>query len=342
MKSSKSIHDLFPSFLDGTLMPAELARLFHHFDVADEQELRKLIESAMRSGGDEDQRADLVQHPHLDAIYDKIDRRLGREVEFPSTPRKVLFPIFLKYAASILLVAGVSWALITMLDPFANEVAWSKVTTAYQRKKIILPDGTGIWLAPQSTLEYPEEFSGDKRTVKLEGEAFFEVVKDRKRPFTVQSGTLTTRVLGTSFNINAYKSERSATVTVLTGKVSVAASGVPSGDLKLLPFQQALFQPDSQKIIMREYPNANELLRRREGHIRYAGTGLRDIITDIQKISPHRIVATGDLANCVFYGEMKAGDDPIAFLENVCRVNNLTLKKQNETLITITGKGCGR
>ncbi|KAA0993445.1 FecR family protein [Dyadobacter aurulentus] len=341
MKSSKSIHDLFPSFLDGTLMPAELGRLFHHFEVADEQELRKLIEEAMRGAQEADQLTDLPEHPHLDAIYDRIDRRLGREVELAAAPRKMLLPRLFKYAASILLVIGVAWTLLTMLDPFGNEVQWSKVTTGYQRKKLVLPDGTGIWLAPQSTFEYPQEFTGGKRSVRLNGEAFFEVIKDTKRPFTIQSGSLTTRVLGTSFNINAYQAERSATVTVLTGKVSVAAESIPSGDLNLLPFQQALFQSDSQKISLREYPDANELLRRREGHIRYAGTGLADIIRDIQKIAPYQIVATGDLANCVFYGEMKAGDDPVAFLENVCRVNNLTLKKQNETL-TVTGKGCGR
>ncbi|GAB3919874.1 FecR family protein [Larkinella terrae] len=340
MNSPKDIHDLFPAFLDGTLTPPELTRLFRHFGTADEEELRSLIQTEMEFGKEPVEQADRNLKPRLEAIYNRIDQQVRTEVRAEPAIGRRNFPVFLRYAATVLLVLGVSWLLMQKLIPEWNTGEWKKITTRYERNKVVLPDGTQIWLGPQSSLEYPLTFSGNLRPVKLDGEAFFEVTRDVNRPFTINSGKLITRVLGTSFRIDSYDNEKSATVTVLTGKVSVSAAAEPSKELKLLPFQQAYLQSDSQDVAMRAYPSAKELVRRREGNIRYEGTSLADIVRDIQKISPQQIVTKADLSRCSFYGELKAGDNPLKFLENVCQVNNLTLQKQNETSVTITGNGC--
>ncbi len=67
-------------------------------------------------------------------------------------------------------------------------------------KEVVLPDGSKVWLNNAAVLQYPREFSGNRRNVHLEGEAYFEVTKDRQRPFTVESDAMRVRVLGTSFN----------------------------------------------------------------------------------------------------------------------------------------------
>ncbi|RRB01084.1 FecR family protein [Larkinella rosea] len=340
MKSPKDIHDLFPGFLAGMLTPPELTRLFRHFSTTDEAELRLLIQTEMEFESEPGEQANQNLKPRLEAIYNRIDQQIRTEVRAEPVLGRRNFPVFLRYAASVLLVIGVTWLLMEKFIPDWNTGEWQKVTTRYERRKIALPDGTQIWLGPQSSLEYPQKFSGNQRPVKLDGEAFFEVTRDVNRPFTINSGKLITRVLGTSFRIDAYDNEKSATVTVLTGKVSVSAATEPSAELKLLPFQQAYLRPDSQDVAMRVYPSAKELLRRREGNIRYEGTSLADIVRDIQKISPQQIITEADLSKCSFYGELKAGDNPLKFLENVCQVNNLTLRKQNETSVTITGSGC--
>lgn len=80
---------------------------------------------------------------------------------------------------------------------------------------VSLPDGSRVYLHPGSRLRYPKEFIGDKRYVILEGEAYFQVMKDRAKPFIVQSDHITTMVLGTEFNV------KGSEVTLITGSVQV-------------------------------------------------------------------------------------------------------------------------
>ena len=90
---------------------------------------------------------------------------------------------------------------------------------------LTLADGTQVWLNADSRLEFPDRFNGNAREVRLQGEAYFEVKKDAKRPFIVHSDFLTTRVLGTSFNVRA-RSRRDAVVTLVSGRVQVKAGEV--------------------------------------------------------------------------------------------------------------------
>jgi transmembrane sensor len=94
-----------------------------------------------------------------------------------------------------------------------------------EKIRITLPDGSQVWLNESSTIRYPEHFEKDKREVLLSGEAFFDVVPDKKRPFVVKTSKVTTRVLGTSFNVNAYQKEPQTKVTVETGRVAVSLAG---------------------------------------------------------------------------------------------------------------------
>ena len=100
---------------------------------------------------------------------------------------------------------------------------------------LTLADGTHVWLNAESHLEFPDRFTGDKREVRLQGEAYFEVKKDAKHPFIVYSDYLTTRVLGTAFDVRA-RSARDASVTLVSGRVLVKSQ---DADQVLTPGQQA-------------------------------------------------------------------------------------------------------
>jgi ferric-dicitrate binding protein FerR (iron transport regulator) len=89
----------------------------------------------------------------------------------------------------------------------------------------LLSDGTVIRLQPKGSIEFPEIFGVDKREIVLSGEAFFDVTKDKKRPFIINTDDVTVRVLGTSFNVRAYEGAKEISVAVVTGKVSVYANG---------------------------------------------------------------------------------------------------------------------
>ena len=89
--------------------------------------------------------------------------------------------------------------------------------------KVVLSDGTEVWMNAESRLRYPDQFFGNERIVELEGEAYFHVTNNKKQPFIVKTKTATTRVLGTKFNFRAYDYENTH-VTLINGSVVVTES----------------------------------------------------------------------------------------------------------------------
>lgn len=104
---------------------------------------------------------------------------------------------------------------------------------------LTLADGTKVWLNSESTLRYPTDFVGKERVVELSGEGYFEVAKRKNMPFKVISGEQTLEVLGTHFNVNAYKNENAITTTLLEGSVKLS---VANQEAKLSPNQQSSFK----------------------------------------------------------------------------------------------------
>ncbi|HMR19182.1 MAG TPA: FecR domain-containing protein [Sphingobacterium sp.] len=103
--------------------------------------------------------------------------------------------------------------------------------------RLTLPDGTKVWLNAASKLKYPVVFIGDTRTVELEGEAYFEVVSNKKQPFIVLSNDTETKVTGTTFNITAYKEDNGVSTTLVDGEVYVYKN---NEELKLAPGEQSI------------------------------------------------------------------------------------------------------
>ncbi|MCQ6957317.1 FecR family protein [Mucilaginibacter aquariorum] len=151
-------------------------------------------------------------------------------------------------AASLLLVLSAGYLFWkSTLAPVNDGPLLSLVTTAGQQKKITLSDGTDVTLNCGSTLQYTAAFTGAKREVYLNGEAFFNVKHDTKRPFLVHTGRLHVQVLGTSFNVNAYRTDKQAAVSVASGKVGVNNTKVPRTYM-LLPGDRLSYNNDNTVI----------------------------------------------------------------------------------------------
>ena len=103
------------------------------------------------------------------------------------------------------------------------------------KSNIQLPDGSMAWLNADSKLTYNENFRGDFREVSLEGEAFFDVVKDKTRPFIIHTKTLDIRVLGTAFNVRAYETEKNTQTALFRGSVEVSLHNNPEKKIVLKP-----------------------------------------------------------------------------------------------------------
>lgn len=118
-------------------------------------------------------------------------------------------------------------------------------------KEIILPDGTKVWLNNSATLKYPREFSEKERNVYLDGEAYFEVTKNRHKPFTVQSDAMRVRVLGTTFNFKCDKNYRIAEVTLIEGEIEVKGNK-EEGQIILAPGQRAELNKNNGRLTVKQ------------------------------------------------------------------------------------------
>ncbi|MCF8714797.1 FecR family protein [Joostella atrarenae] len=124
---------------------------------------------------------------------------------------------FLKIAASLFIIVSCG-----LLYNKVNNPEKLIVNTALgERKEINLPDGSIVTLNAGSSITYPSEFNDGIRIVSLKGEGFFDVFHNKEKPFEVHTKHLITKVLGTSFNINAYEEQKTTKISVTSGKVKV-------------------------------------------------------------------------------------------------------------------------
>lgn len=160
-----------------------------------------------------------------DRIYGKITQAISVKNSTQSFYRSTWF----WWGVLLLMVLATAYWGVNKIKNNTNEEApvalASLVTTVGEVKKVTLDDGTIITINENTTIKYPEDFSTDgERKVELNGEAFFKVAKDSLRPFIVVSQNISTRVLGTSFNVSARSGEDQIKVALIEGKVEVLNS----------------------------------------------------------------------------------------------------------------------
>jgi ferric-dicitrate binding protein FerR (iron transport regulator) len=142
-------------------------------------------------------------------------------------------------AAIIFALLGIGYGLsFHQSKPSEKEVYIQNqlITAKGSKGKFILPDGSTVWLNAESKLVYPEQFDKDKRLLNLEGEAYFEVVENKKKPFVVNAGNLNVEVLGTKFDISCYDFQDKIDVVLLSGSVKVTGETLER-DIFLKPDQ---------------------------------------------------------------------------------------------------------
>src|SRR5690606_36065140 len=111
-----------------------------------------------------------------------------------------------------------------------------EITTEYgQRKRVELPDGSVMWLNGGSKLTYGATFNVEDRKVTFEGEGYFEIEKDQSRPFVIDAGDAIVKVLGTIFNLRAYKEEERVETSLIEGQEELTVTSLSSAPILLTP-----------------------------------------------------------------------------------------------------------
>jgi len=204
-----------------------------------------------------------------DDAWEKIESKISprfikiqasSEVKEPEIPAAIR-TIF-RIAAIIVFTFGLSWGgfYIYYKKVLSASAAYNEVVVPIGSKSIInLPDGTKIWLNAETTLKYPEKFTGKNHEVSLDGEAFFNVAKDEKRPFTVKTSDLDITALGTTFNVKSYSDEGTIETTLVTGSLCVKKEDVTGNIQRMIlkPKQRLTLVKKEGKILV-DYVDTEE------------------------------------------------------------------------------------
>jgi transmembrane sensor len=260
-------------------------------------------------------------------------RRPGRE--------KNLWSGILRVAASVLLLVTVSfaiWQFAAQADK--NKVATIRTSTANSINKIVLTDGSVVWLKKNSTLEYPRRFTGSERSIILKGEALFQVANDSLHPFVIQCGDLITTVLGTSFNIKA--SEVDIEVVVLTGKVSLTSKNDRKGVI-VMPNEKAMYLVGQKQIAKVEKQvkktETNAAVAGTEYTMKFEDTSMEEVIRKIEgKFNVRIHTRDPKLRNCMITADF-SGQSLDQTLNMIGQALGFEYE-MNDDKVTLLGAGC--
>lgn len=209
----------------------------------------------------------------LKAVENKITL-LNRNAAVSKKAGIIRFIKPLSIAASLLLFLSITIVIYQKIST-SQKVVFKHVTAATGHTlHIILADSSSVWLNAGSSLKYTESLTTATRDVYLSGEAFFDVKHNVTRPFIVHTAKLTTTVLGTAFSVAAYKNAGSNAVTVIRGKVQVAAGPRVLG--LITPGKQITYLPATGKSKLSAV-DAEALMSWKDGKLQFSDQTLQDI-----------------------------------------------------------------
>lgn len=206
--------------------------------------------------------ADIVFEPFntnekIEASVHRLNQRMSQKPVLTLHHRKWLRAIAI--AASILLLAG-AYALYQFKE--TNQARHIVKTSKMSKSNMVLPDGTKVWLNADTKISY--SLGNNGREVELDGEAYFDVVKDKNHPFIVHTKAIDIKVLGTAFNVRAYSKEHNTQATLLRGSIEVLLKKKNNERLFLSPNEKIVIRNDLDTTPVRVTDNAGKSISEME------------------------------------------------------------------------------
>ncbi|MDR1499709.1 MAG: FecR domain-containing protein [Tannerellaceae bacterium] len=196
------------------------------------------------------------------------------------------------YKKALIIAAAVMLPLLTALLTY-NVVDKSRPSAGVdlveyfvpngERRHIILPDGTEVWINSGSLLITQKDFNTGGRTLFLNGEASFNVARDEKRPFTVRTEDMDITALGTIFNIRSYPDGVTSVATLESGKVKINTKHAPVQSVVILSPNEQLIYDRGTDILTTRKVIASKSARWTEGFMVFQGNSFEDIITVVER-----------------------------------------------------------
>lgn len=198
--------------------------------------------------------------------------------------------------------------------------------------RLVLPDGTGVWLNAASSLRYPTRFTGNERRVSVTGEVYFEVAKMPARPFIVEKDGMEIRVLGTHFNVNSYADEPDLRVTLLEGSITVKSTHqAATRSLTLRPGQQARLTRNGEQQLTSDI-DVDEVMAWKNGLFDFSNADIQTIMRQIARWYDLSVVFQGAIPPRAFSGKITRSTN----LSNVLKIleqSNIHFEVENRTIV---------
>lgn len=232
---------LLKKFLSGECSFEDLKELEEYWNGEDHKEIDQLLQTYWEESNEVEEKVDPL-----------IKKRIWAALPTATKPHlevKKSNPLRIKYLSKWSVAASIAILLVsaTLISLFINNYQSSiveKFNNGAEPMLVKLSDGSQVWLNRNSSISYRRKFDSKERATTLEGEAYFDVKTDAERPFTVRTGNIQTRVLGTSFNLLSPMDGEKVEIALVEGSVQV---NYPDTSIVLKPGEQLIYSKDTRR-----------------------------------------------------------------------------------------------
>lgn len=261
--------------IDGVSSKENATRLVQWFasSIEGQQTLSEMIDRDAYLMEDNSEIRTMITPMQSDNLFEKIQAQISR---------KRVVRLSLRVAAVLLpfiVIAGLGFYINSRVDLFGPTVYVEMYVPKGEKARMFFQDGTEVFLNSDSKIRYPKKFGFKKRNVYLQGEAYFNVASG-KRPFIVETGNVNVRVLGTSFNINSYDSDKTIRVVLDEGRVLFTS---PANRYQLSPGQQLIYDKAKGSFLLQNLSRSSNLSLWKNNILYLRDTPLEEVLQILER-----------------------------------------------------------
>ncbi len=328
--NTDQIIELISSVLSGNASPGEKQFLEQWIK---ESEENKAFYTEIKMLWDQSAGSTVTFEANTGKAWDKVAKATGiaGETKMRSI-RTSSKNLFLRAAAVFVVLVGLG-LVIYNLNSTPSIIQYS--SNATEIIEIQLPDGSTVWLNKNSQLSYAKNFEGQTRELNLSGEAYFEVTKDANKPFIIHTGSLYTKVLGTSFNVQAYDSSLPVEVSVNSGTVELGMTD-KNKHVILEKGSKGIASPEGE-FLKTSIENENFIAWKTKSIV-FSDVTLAIVFETIEHYFNIEVQADGAIMNCHFTGSFS--DPDLHSLMNVIALSTGITYSFENNILSISGQPC--
>ena len=268
----------------------------------------------------------------LQRIRSRIEELLALT---PATSRRRIVRRCIQFAAAAVLLIAAVLPYILSIRP-AEQTEWNEIYAAFgETRTCTLSDGTRLWLNSGSRVFYPTRFTGRERRIRIDGEVFADVTKDRRHPFVVSAPDVEVRILGTKFSLKSYAEHPNVEVALIEGSVALhAGDEVHNVDYTLTPGNMVRYNRTSGAL--NTYPIDTTIYGswRGKGNLCFVNQSLGDIAADLERRFDVKIIIDSSALEAEeYYASFVNDEDLDCILRALNSGNNMRISRMHNTII---------